>query len=112
MPQTQSINDVMNLIHKKLEQTAKKTFVQAEGPLAFWLHNGTVMKNLKDLQNSLSSMAHDIFTFHVHDGNNDFANWVEHVMQEPDLAKKLRRFKTQKTMSKAVAAYIKKFYAV
>ncbi len=112
MAQTQSIDDVMNLINKKLVETAKKQLIQVDGPAAFWIHNGPMLKNLVDLQSALESIAPDLFSYHVTPDKNDFANWVEFVMMEPVLAGKLRSYKTQKTMAKAVAHYIKKYYSV
>lgn len=112
MPQTQSIDDVMNLINKKLVQTAKKQIISVDGSLAFWVHNGPVLKNLVDLRSAFESIGADLFNYHVNHEKNDFANWVEHVLKEPVLAAKLRTYKTQKTMAKAVGTYIKKFYEV
>lgn len=112
MPQTQSIDDVMNLITKKLAQTAKKNFVQAEGSAGFWIYNGQVLRNLKDLNAAFETMNPEQFAYHVTKDKNDFANWVEFVLMDPILAGKLRSFKTQKTMGKTVGTYIKKYYAV
>ena len=112
MPQTQSIDSVMNLITKKLAQTAKKDLIQAEGSAGFWIHNGQVLRNLQDLRAAFETMNLEQFTYHVTNDKNDFANWVEFVLMEPILAGKLRSYKTQKTMGKAVGTYIKKYYAV
>lgn len=112
MPQTQSIDHVMNLINKKLAQTAKKKLIQVDGSLSFWVHNGPALKNLADLRKAFETINAEQFLYHVNNTKNDFANWVEGVLQEPALALKLRGYKTQRTMAKAVATYLKKYYEV
>lgn len=112
MPQTQSIDHVMTLITKKLAQTAKKELIHAEGSSGFWIQNGPVLRNLQDLRSAFEMMTAEQFLYHVTKDKNDFANWVEFVLQEPILAGKLRSYKTQKTMFKAVGTYIQKYYAV
>jgi hypothetical protein len=102
----------MNLINKKLVQTAKKQLITVDGSMAFWIHNGPVLRNLVDLRDAFGSMSAELFNYHANSEKNDFANWVEHVLKEPILAAKLRSYKTQKTMAKAVGTYIKKFYTV
>ena len=38
-----------------------------------------------DLADALRDMSDDLFSHHVNDARNDFANWVHHVFEEPDL---------------------------
>lgn len=86
--------------------------VNAEGSACFWVNSGTVLKNLAELRDSLMDMPAESFAHHVSAHKNDFAKWVEEVLQDADLAKKLLKFKTQASMAKAVDTYLSKNYVI
>lgn len=64
----------------------------------FHFKDGKKAHNIKDLRNVIDKMQDDIFSHHVDDVNNDFANWIEFVYKKPDLADDLRKVNTQKRM--------------
>jgi hypothetical protein len=92
------------------KKITKKQMVNVEGSMCFWVSNGAVLKNLNDLRDALNNMNDETFTHHVSDEKNDFAKWVEEVLQDSDLAKKLLKSKTTYSMAKAVDTYINKNY--
>ncbi len=57
----------------------------------FILANGERMKNLFELAEKLSSMDGQLFSSHVNSERNDFANWVEYVFGEKELAHKFKQ---------------------
>ena len=59
----------------------------------FLLENGLKLHSIKDLYNLLDKISDDIFYKHVTSEKNDFANWVEHVFDEKELAEKIRHAK-------------------
>ncbi len=73
----------------------------------FWVNDGSILNNLKQLPDALQNMDKSTFLHHVNEHKNDFANWVEHVYQENELANKLRSLKSNKGMAKAIKAVLK-----
>jgi len=87
----------------------KLTIVNAEDKSCFWINNGPVLKNLKDLKKSLLIMSKETFSYHVNKEKNDFAVWVKNTLQDETLSNKLAKIKTLKTMSKAIEERLKKY---
>lgn len=69
----------------------------------FWLKDGGVIKNLKELSEIMNNMSDDTFNYHVNDQKNDFSNWIKDVHGEEDVASGLLRAKTREE----AADYIK-----
>ena len=57
----------------------------------FHFKDGTAAKNLRELKEKIETISYDEFYEHANPEKNDFANWVEHVLNKPELAEKLRR---------------------
>ena len=69
----------------------------------FWVNHGPVLKNLGELRDALAQHISDAqFAHHVGAGRNDFADWVEGVLEEAACAKALRRAKTREAALRAV----------
>ncbi|HIH31455.1 TPA: hypothetical protein HA235_01995 [Candidatus Woesearchaeota archaeon] len=56
----------------------------------FVFHNGSRAKNIFELSVFLENMPDNEFRSFVNEQKNDFANWIEYVLEEKDLAIKLR----------------------
>lgn len=87
--------------------TKKKSFCEASPEHCFWVHQGPVLKNLKELNNALRSMSDDTFKHHVSKDKNDFANWIQDILHQKELAAKVRRLKTKSGIQKAVDTFLK-----
>lgn len=83
---------------KKTKQ--KTTDVSPEK--SFWLCDGRVFKNLKELGLALEKMNEGIWKYHVTKEKNDFANWIENVFSEKKLALEIRKAKNAKTASQKI----------
>lgn len=64
----------------------------------FRLESGETLKSIKDLIHSLETMNQLTWNHHVHDGRNDFANWVEHVFHDKTLAHAMRDYHNAHTL--------------
>ncbi len=64
----------------------------------FYLQDGKMIKNLSELKASLVKMADSTFDHHVNGHKNDFSDWVEHVLEDKELAKMLRKYPTKEMM--------------
>jgi hypothetical protein len=56
----------------------------------FYFAGGKSAQDLEELESALRDIPDSEFVFHVNTGKNDFANWVEGVLDERDLAAELR----------------------
>jgi hypothetical protein len=57
---------------------------------AFWFNNGFIARSLRDLVSGLESCSPETFSYHVNEQKNDFANWVNDIVGDPVLAKRLK----------------------
>lgn len=62
----------------------------------FYVSNGLVLKSLRELINALHSIPDEIFYFHVNSEKNDFANWVNDVLNRRDIADNIRKYYSKK----------------
>ena len=74
----------------------------------FYLNNGTKLKNIAELMESLKYMDQDLFSFHVNKQNNDFANWIRDVFGEKELARRISLARYPTSMLKSIKKYIQK----
>lgn len=70
----------------------KKSVVLTDPKKYFWFQSGKSMRSISELANSLPSISNEEFSYHVNTRThkNDFADWIEHVFGEKELAIKLR----------------------
>jgi hypothetical protein len=63
---------------------------------SFWVHEGPVFSSLKDMAAALPKLTAQSFAHHVNEAKNDFADWVEFVVGDKELADAVRGTKTPK----------------
>lgn len=56
---------------------------------AFWVCDGQILKNLRELRDAFAVMNDHTFTYHVNDAKNDFHNWVKDIVRDDALAHQL-----------------------
>ena len=91
------------------KETKKIDLINAKDDQCFWVCNGSILRNIKDLKDSLSKMDKETFLNHVNKEKNDFVAWVKEVLEDSTLANKLARTKTLKSTIKAVEDRLKKY---
>lgn len=65
----------------------------------FRTKDGKILTNIEELGRAIKEMEDHTYHHHVSHDKNDFANWVEGVFSEKELAKHLRQAKNKKEMS-------------
>lgn len=70
------------------------------GDKRFFVCDGTVIKNLEELEDYLKKMSYEDYNYHVSDEKNDFSNWIKDVIFDEELAELIR------DKSKTVASII------
>lgn len=63
--------------------------------------------SLDDLSEAINLIDQDTFSKHVNEEKNDFANWVEHVFGEVELAEQLRKFPTPLRMMVTIEKFLR-----
>ena len=75
-----------------VEVTIRKNILgEAPEEYHFVMKDGDKIKSIQELADKLEHMSEDVFTHHVNEAKNDFANWIGDVFNEEKLAKELRR---------------------
>lgn len=86
-----------------------KELINADEQSSFWVNNGPILRNLKDLKDALLNMNKETFGYHVNKEKNDFAVWVKDALKNNALAKKLSKTKTVENMIEAISNVLKKY---
>ncbi len=74
----------------------------------FWVHYGPVLKDLRELREALQQHISEAqFRHHVGPHRNDFANWVEQVLDEVVCGRALRQAHTVDEALRAVDAALR-----
>lgn len=91
------------------KSNGKKHLVSVSGERCFWVNNGPILSNLKDLHNALREMSEEQWKHHVGKNGNDFANWVKGVLTDESCAKSLMKCKSKKGAVKIVGSTVAKY---
>lgn len=73
-------------------------FVEIKPENYFVLCDGRVIKDYRELAVLLETISDDIFSYHVNVEKNDFANWINDIFKEEELAANLRAAKDKTEM--------------
>ncbi|MFH0978797.1 MAG: hypothetical protein V1837_05850 [Candidatus Woesearchaeota archaeon] len=72
----------------------------------FYVHDGTVIKNIFELHDRLAIMSQETFAHHVNQDKNDFKSWTDVVLQDSLLATEFSEKPAQEDMIAAVRTRI------
>ncbi len=86
-----------------------KVLVCAADEQCFWVTDGQVLRDLRELEAALAEMVNDVFRYHVSKGRHDFADWVEHVLCDADCAAALRRTRTPRTARVVIRKHLRHY---
>ena len=65
------------------------------------------LASLDDLSEAISLIDPETFHTHVNEEKNDFANWVEGVFEEQELAEQLRKYPTPLRMMVSIERFLR-----
>ncbi len=89
------------------QETTQGVREQVEPELALWFSNGTAVTGLKELASALKKMKAGDYKEQVNPERNDIAEWVQEILNDFGLARKLRQAKGRLQAAKAVEMEIK-----
>ncbi len=78
--------------------------------VTFKLKNGEKIASLQDLHRALLTMDKATFSTHVNTDKNDFAQWVQDVHKDAELADVLRRHASKTSLARALGVRIGQLY--
>ncbi len=67
-------------------EQAEKFMGKVPDEYAFWCHDGSIFRDMKELAEGLLKMSDDVFAYHANTEKNDFSNWVRDVIKDEKLA--------------------------
>ncbi len=82
---------------------AEKYLAKVPEEFVFWVNDGRVLRDLRELADGLVNMPDETFAYHCNDSKKDFANWVRDIVKDEFLAKELDKTLTRSQASKVVA---------
>ncbi len=85
----------------------KRVLATAKGEQCFWTTDGSILANLVELRDALKTMSADVFAHHVNKQKNDFADWIEHVLGDRELAVEFRKSKKSNTARTVVVSRLR-----
>jgi len=85
---------------RMLPSEAERLLSNVPGQFTFRCSNGTVLWNLRDLSRAVGNMPDEVFSFHVSEHKNDFANWVRDIIGDQALARDLLQTRNVATTSR------------
>lgn len=77
----------------------------------FWTTDGQVLRDLNELQMALAAMNDMVFGHHVTPMKNDFADWVESVLEDAACAADLRTAKKPSSARTIVVRHLRSYNA-
>ncbi|RLI92081.1 MAG: hypothetical protein DRO65_00515 [Candidatus Altiarchaeales archaeon] len=92
---------------KKSIRDAAKILSDVPEDKVFYVRNGHILRNLRDLVKELETMDFQTFHHHVNPEKNDFANWINDVIGDKTLANEIRKLKTRRSIARHVTRRIK-----
>ncbi len=105
---SQKVTSAPKKVAPKVSTTKEKnTLMCAPGEQCFWMSDGKILADLVELRDALASMSDDVFAYHVSKNRNDFADWIENVLQDMELATALRKTKKATTAHQAVVSRLR-----
>ncbi len=90
----------------KLKYDAQKFLAIVTEEYVFRCHDGRVLKNMKELEEALATMADETFAYHSNSEKKDFSNWVRDIVGDEKLAKDLESTLDRNQAARIVASRV------
>lgn len=92
---------------KVTRDTARKYLRNVSPEKSFWIMEGPIIKNLSELVRELKIMSNHTFIYHVNRKKNDFAKWIQEVIEDKTLARDIKKAYSKTQLLKKVQSRVK-----
>lgn len=86
-----------------MKQQAQRLLADVSQEQVFWVNDGCIVRNLKELNEEFKHISDDTYSYHANLEKNDFATWVKDVFGDEVLAANLRAAMNKEQAAKAVS---------
>lgn len=69
----------------------------------FWCCDGSILRNMRDLEEAFYSMKDETFAYHSSEYKSDFSNWVNDIIGDDKLARDLIKARDKVRAAKCVS---------
>lgn len=90
----------------KPKHNAQKLLATVPEECVFRCHDGRALKNMKELEEALATMADETFAYHSNSEKKDFSNWVRDIVGDEKLAKDLESTLDRNQAARIVASRV------
>ena len=91
-------------IQEYMKVLREKALSDCRPDFSFWTCHGRVVRNVYEMADAIDGMNDDAFRYHVNDDNkkNDFANWLLNIIEDGELAHRLKKVRDRQTYVKII----------
>ena len=82
---------------------AEKFLAKVPEQNVFWVNDGRVLGDMRELAEALANMSDETFAYHCNEVRKDFSNWLRDIIKDEALAKELEKPLTRTEAAKTVA---------
>jgi hypothetical protein len=90
-PAKTGINTALEESGRPGKEQAAKYLARVPAEFVFWSHDGSIYRDLKDLEEAFELMSEDTYFYHANTNKNDFSCWIRDIMGDDELAKNLEK---------------------
>ena len=72
----------------------------------FWVNNGPIIRNLREMADALEYMKYETFRHHVNNEKNDISNWIRDVLKDEELANETKNLKSKDKLLRKIKVSI------
>ncbi|MFH1316127.1 MAG: DUF5752 family protein [Candidatus Woesearchaeota archaeon] len=91
----------------KIDKKQAKEFLKDVNPdKSFWINNGPIINNLKQLPKAIEKIDDNTFRYHVNKEKNDFSKWIDETIGDKTLSRNLRGIRTKQVFQKKLMSRI------
>ena len=85
------------------DKSAERLLSKTVPEYAFGCRDGRLCRSLRELGEAINTMKDDVFTFHMNERRNHFADWIRDVIKDKQLAYELNYSNNKKQVAKTIS---------
>jgi hypothetical protein len=78
---------------------------------AFWFHMHLMAKNLTEFAVGMGDLTEEVYRYHCSGQKNDFVSWIQEVVGDSELARRLHSVDGKEEAARVVQARVKELQA-